>query len=169
MKNLWGLSEMGKVLLPTDALNEINKAKLENKQIGLCCGGYDLLHPGHIMHFESAKKFCDVLVVAITCDKYVNKRKGKGRPVFNEYLRAYSVSQIVPVDYAIVCPYETAIEFIHLFKPDCYIKGSDYVNNTEPNLLLEKQAIESVGGKMQHTLDQKLSTTDIIKYIKDKL
>ena len=37
-----------------------NKSK---KKIGLCHGVFDILHEGHIEHFQESKKFCDILVV----------------------------------------------------------------------------------------------------------
>lgn len=157
---------MGKIVKLEELENILQYYKSTNNKIGLCCGGFDLLHPGHMMHFESAKKICDILTVAVTCDKYVSKRKGQGRPIFNEQLRAYAVGQLVSVDFSFVCPYETAIEAIQKLKPNYYIKGPDYVNCQEQNFLLEKQAIESVGGELKHTMDEKLSTTEIIKHIK---
>ncbi len=160
---------MGKIVEIDKLVSILEYYKLNDNKIGLCCGGFDLLHPGHIMHFESAKKLCDVLTVAVTCDKFVGKRKGTGRPVFNENLRIYSVSQLVSVDFAFVCPYNTAIEVIQLLKPNYYIKGPDYINNNDLDLLLEKQTIQNLGGEIKFTEDTKFSSTEIIKYIKEKL
>ena len=41
--------------------NLVKKIKnfYKNKKIGLCHGVFDLLHLGHIKHFEEAKKNCD--------------------------------------------------------------------------------------------------------------
>ena len=52
----------------------VSQAKVQGKKVGLCHGGFDLLHPGHIIHFESAKRLCDVLMVSVTSDKFVGKR-----------------------------------------------------------------------------------------------
>jgi bifunctional ADP-heptose synthase (sugar kinase/adenylyltransferase) len=43
------------------------------RKIVLCHGVFDLLHVGHIRHFEQAKKLGDILVVTVTPDIYVNK------------------------------------------------------------------------------------------------
>ena len=67
------------------SLNNLSKKiidfKKKNKKIILCHGVFDLLHLGHIKHFEEAKKYGDILVVTITPNKYVSK--GPNRPVFN--------------------------------------------------------------------------------------
>jgi len=67
-----------KIVPIQEAKKIINQKKHKKKTVGLCHGGYDLLHPGHIKHLQSAKKFCDVLFVSITSDKFVTKRKGTG-------------------------------------------------------------------------------------------
>ena len=54
-----------------------------------CHGVFDLLHIGHIRHFEQARKLGDVLVVTLTPDRYVNK--GPHRPAFPAELRAEAV------------------------------------------------------------------------------
>lgn len=144
-------------------------AREEGKKIGLCIGGYDLLHPGHMRHFESAKSFCDILIVGVTADRFVAKRKGDGRPVYNESLRSYSISQMHCVDYVFVSDFEKAIESIEGIRPDYYIKGPDFIGKNTPGITSERNAIASVGGEMRYTTDEKLSTTDIIRYIKDKI
>ena len=58
--------------------------KKEKNKIVLCHGVFDVVHIGHIKHFEKAKEFGDILIVSITADKYVNK--GPGKPLFSEKL-----------------------------------------------------------------------------------
>jgi len=51
-----------------------------NKKIVLCHGVFDLLHYGHLKHFETAKKQGDVLFVSVTHDQFIDK--GFNRPFF---------------------------------------------------------------------------------------
>ena len=106
---------------------EIKKQRYQNKTIVLCHGVFDLLHLGHIKHFESAKKNADFLVVSITSDKFVNK--GPGRPLFKKDDRANTISALSVVDAVIISNFETSEEMINLIKPDVYFKGPDYKNN----------------------------------------
>jgi len=147
----------------------IESAKSDKKTVGLCVGSYDLLHPGHMKHFESAKDFCDILVVSVTADKYVRKRKGLNRPIISEDLRVYSISQLTSVDYVIISPYERATQLIIALKPSYYIKGSDYINKQTLGITAERKAIAKVGGGMKYTFDEKLSTTDLINDIKNNV
>lgn len=154
------------ILNENELVGKISFLKKKNRTIGLCIGAFDLLHPGHIAHLISAKKFCDVLVVGVTSDKHVSKRKRRN-PIFNEHMRAYSVSQIKSVDYVFISNYLTADKVITLIKPDVYIKGPDYANKNTPGITSDRKAIQDIGGEIKYTTDQKLSSTEIIKYIQD--
>lgn len=147
-----------------DFISTLNK---EGKKLGLCHGGFDLLHPGHIKHLESAKQLCDLLVVSITSDRFNLKRKGKGRPIYTENLRAYTAAALDFVDYVIITDYERAVEVIEKIKPDFYIKGPDFINKNTPGIIAEREAVEKNGGKLQFTKDEKFSTTELIEHIRN--
>lgn len=151
------------------AAKKIRDIKTLGKTAGLCHGGFDLLHPGHIKHFESARRLCDCLLVSITSDRFVASRKGLGRPIFSDKLRAYSVAGIEFVDFVVISDFKKGIEVIKKLKPSYYIKGPDFVSKTTPGITLEREAIKSVGGEIRYTTDIKVSTTEIIKYIKEKI
>ena len=57
---------------------------------------FDVIHAGHINHFNSAKKFGDFLIVSVTSDKFVNK--GFDRPIFNLNNRKI-ISELSMVDF----------------------------------------------------------------------
>lgn len=126
-------------------------------------GVFDLLHPGHIRHFEAARRHGDVLVVTLTPDHFV--AKGPGRPVFNERLRAESVAALECVDYVAINRWPTAVETINLLRPNVYCKGSDYENRDSDltgGILLEEQAILEAGGRIEFTSDITFSSTELL-------
>ena len=84
----------------------IKQLRIKNKKIVLCHGVFDLLHIGHIKHFQEAKSFGDILIVTITPDKYVNK--GPNRPAFNSQLRSESLQALECIDYVVVNKWQTA-------------------------------------------------------------
>lgn len=151
-----------------EIINIITTLRKTGKKIGLCTGSFDFLHPGHITHLISAKKLCDILVVAIAKDKYSSSKYLKsGRPLFSDNLRAFVVSKLKPVDFVFL--EDGILETVEKIKPDVYIKGIDYCNAKDPNIILQKKMLESWGGKMVFTKDEKISTTDIIKHIQEKI
>jgi histidinol-phosphate phosphatase family protein len=120
-------------------------------------------------HFESAKNLCDVLFVSITSDRFVTSRKGSDRPVFTDKLRAYSATCVEFVDYVVISDFEKGVEVIKKLKPSYYIKGPDFINKSTPGITAEREAIASVSGETKYTNDPTLSTTEIIRYIKEEL
>lgn len=141
----------------------LEKFRQDGKRIVHCHGVFDLLHPGHIRHFEMAKKEGDILVVTVTKDEYVNK--GPGRPVFNHNLRAESIAAIECVDYVAVNEWPTAVETIRRLKPHLYVKGSDYVKretDVTAKIYEEEEAVKSVGGMLHFTDDITFSSSSLI-------
>lgn len=141
----------------------VQEAKKEGKRVVLCHGVFDLLHPGHIRHFEEAKKQGDLLVVTITPNRFTNK--GPGRPFFSERLRAESIAALQCVDCVAVNEWPTAIETIQLIKPDFYAKGTDYADSSKDvtgNIAKEKESVEAVGGRIHFTDDITFSSSQLI-------
>ncbi len=157
-----------KIISHDEAARKVTELKKKGKTAGLCSGGFDLLHPGHIRHFESAKKMCDRLIAAVAADKIVTKRKGQNRPIFSENLRAYSVAGIQFVDYVVINRYERTVDIIKTLKPTFYIKGHDFIGKNTPGITAEREATEAAGGQVRYTNDQKLSTTEIIRKIQSE-
>src|SRR5436190_1757008 len=94
------------------------------KVVVQCHGVFDLMHIGHIRHFESAKRLGDVLIVTVTPDRYVNK--GPNRPVFTEAHRAWAIGALACVDYVAINQSPMATDTIRLLKPNIFAKGSEY-------------------------------------------
>lgn len=147
-----------------DIAEEIKK---DGKKIAHCHGCFDLLHPGHVMHFKAARKYGDVLIVTITEDKFVNK--GPDRPVFNENIRAENLAAIEFIDYVAINRSPRATPAIETIQPDFYVKGQDYKDLDEDfsgGIIEEKQAVEKCGGQLVFTDEIQFSSSKLInRYI----
>ena len=137
--------------------------KKKGKKIVHCHGVFDLMHPGHILHFQAAKKHGDVLVVTLTPDQYVNK--GPNRPVFNNNLRLQSIAALECVDFVALNEWPTAVQTILKLKPNIYIKGQDYADDKQDltgKIKDEMNAVKKVGGKMAFTNEETFSSSSLI-------
>ena len=146
----------------------LDNLRRDGKKIVQCHGVFDLIHPGHIKHLESAKKQGDILVVTLTRDKYV--RKGPGRPVFTEALRAETIASLEIVDYVCLSDDYTATECIKILKPDIYAKGQDYQDRNQDitgKISEEEEALRAVNGKIHFTNDIIFSATSLINRFLD--
>ena len=87
-------------------------------------GVFDLIHPGIINHLKQARKQGDVLVVTVIRDNDV--RRGPGRPVFQDSLRAENVASLELVDYVCIVDDEVPFECVKVIRPDVFAKGQAY-------------------------------------------
>ncbi len=145
-------------------VEKIRAMKAEGKKIGMCTGSFDLLHPGHLTHLCSAKTYCDRLVVGVANDIFSGaRRQSSGRPILPDYLRAYMVSRLKPVDYVFL--EDGTPRFLELVRPHFFIKGPDYSHGTNSLLQEQERMLATWGGQLVYTADEKLSTTDLITHI----
>ena len=49
---------------------------MENKIISIVSGGFDPIHPGHIMMMKDCLKFSDYLIVGVNSNKWLINKKG---------------------------------------------------------------------------------------------
>lgn len=126
----------------------------------LCCGCFDLLHPGHIAHLKAAREFGDRLVIALTVDQTVNK--GAGRPVYTWGERAAMLMALRCVDDVVASSY--GADAIRVVRPDVFAKGIDYV--TRGVRQDEIDACKEVGAVVRFTETPKMGTSDVIRRIR---
>src|SRR5690242_7783863 len=82
------------------------RERFRDKKIVQCHGAFDLVHMGHLIHFEEARSQGDILVVTITGDKYITKKRSV---TFSEENRARQVAALEIVDYVCVVPEPSAL------------------------------------------------------------
>ena len=135
----------------------------QGKVIVHCHGTFDLIHPGHIVHFEEARALGDILIVTITGEKFVNK--GPGRPYFNDQLRSRWLAALWCVDYVVVVPYPAAVEAIECVRAHFYCKGREYAdpmtdltNNIGDDIL----AVTRMGGEIRYLGSILFSSTKLL-------
>ena len=116
-------------IIPFDELPRL-RARFTGQKIVLCHGAFDLVHIGHLIHFEEARAAGDVLVVTITADAHITKKRSV---TFSEDHRARQVAALEIVDYVAVVQEPTALSAIEALHPDVYVKGPEYAD-----LMLDK-------------------------------
>ena len=152
-----------KIVAFEDANALCARLREQGKVIVHCHGTFDLIHPGHIVHFEEARALGDLLVVTITGEKFVNK--GPGRPYFNDQLRSRWLAALWCVDYVVVIPFPAAVEAIECIRPQFYCKGREYAdpmtdltNNIGDDIL----TVQRVGGEIRYLGSILFSSTRLL-------
>jgi cytidyltransferase-like protein len=96
-------------------------------RIGFTAGNFDLLHPGYIYTFETAKQHCDYFMVFLQKDPS-ETRFTKYKPVIPLYERYKTLMSIKYIDEVVT--YQTEddlLKLIDFYRPDVRILGDDYI------------------------------------------
>ena len=145
-------------------LAEITRhAKDAGELVVLCHGVFDLLHIGHIKHFQEAKTLGHLLIVTITPDRFVNK--GPHRPAFTAELRLQALAALDCIDFVAVNEWPAATKALELIKPNFYCKGPDYKKHADDvtgEIDNEEKAIQAVGGQLYYTSDITFSSSSLL-------
>ena len=141
------------------------RERLRAKTIVLCHGAFDLVHMGHVLHFEEAASLGDVLVVTITADQYITKKRSVS---FSEVYRARQVAALEIVDFVAIVNEPSAVLAIDALRPDIYVKGSEYADlvlDKTANIFREKHLIEGYGGRVHFTTGETFSSTKLSHFL----
>lgn len=98
------------------------RKKIKRKRIKVLYGGaFDLLHYAHVLAIAKAKTYGDYLVMEISPDKRVRKKKGKNKPIISGEERAEIIRALRDVDEVVHLPNAVKNwfpELLDLVKPD---------------------------------------------------
>lgn len=123
----------------------------------------DLLHAGHILAIEEAKKHCDYLIVGLLCDptiKNVCSKRPAVQSTYERYIQLRAVKwidEIIPYD-GNVSDAEVLIESLPF---DIYFLGSDYKDKEFEG----KQLLVELNKEIYYIQRSRLSSTELRKRI----
>ena len=165
-----------KILDYNNIAKRISLHKKQGKKVVFVTGCFDIMHFGHIIFLNYAKKQGDILVVGLGSNKTIRKLKGPRRPIITEKLRVRILAALELVDYVVINKEKLInynIDFsilISKIKPDVFV-----VPETDKKLDYKKNLVEKFGGKLKifkrlakDSLAGGLSSTKILELI-DKL
>lgn len=125
-------------------------------------GTFDILHRGHLEMLKFARDQGNYLLVAIDTDRRVKELKGETRPINNQEDRKFHLMSLAFVnEVQLFDSKEELIEIMKSYKPDVYVKGSDWKSGTGTAHEYSKEVIyyDRVGD---------YSTTNIIQSIANR-
>lgn len=148
------------VVAEDQLLLAIADARAHNETIVMTNGCFDILHPGHVVYLEQARRLGDRLVVAVNDDDSVRRLKGADRPVNPLDHRMAILAALKCVDWVVPFAEDTPQRVICRVLPDYLVKGGDYT----PEQVAGHDCVTANGGRVK-ILDyiEGHSTTGIIK------
>ena len=132
-------------------------------RIGITCSTFDLLHAGHIVMLEEAKRHCDYLVAALQVDP-TQDRDSKNKPIQTVVERQIQLAAVRFVDEIVVYNTEKELDDIFLTLPiNVRIIGEEYKDKDfTAKEICYKRKIEIIYNKRDHSF----SSTDLRKRTK---
>lgn len=140
----------------------LNTEKNKSNKIVMTNGCFDILHLGHVDYLQKAKKFGDLLIVAINDDNSISRLKGKGRPINNLEERTKLIAALECINYVIVFSEDNPKKLYCEIMPDVLVKGSDYAGK----FISGAEEVKQSGGEIKLVdLLPGYSTTNSIEQI----
>jgi rfaE bifunctional protein nucleotidyltransferase chain/domain len=136
--------------------------KKNNHKIVLTQGVWDLIHEGHAKYLQKAKRFGDVLIVAVDTDEVVRYRKGPNRPIVPEKERVKMISHLKPVDLIVLKESKTDHnKLIRTIRPDVLVISDSTPPNKKGKSFFEevREEHEKFCGKIINLKPQSTTST----------
>ena len=132
-------------------------------KIGITCSTFDLLHAGHVVMLEEAKRHCDYLIAALQVDP-TQDRKEKNKPIQSVVERQIQLAAVRFVDEIVVYNTEKELDDIFLTLPiNVRIIGEEYKDKDfTAKKICYKRKIKIIYNKRDHSF----SSTDLKKRTK---
>lgn len=150
---------MNKILLDSDA------SKLPPNSV-LAGGCFDVIHSGHVEFLDKSKSLGKKLCLLLESDESIREKKGKGRPLNNQSIRAENLSKLDTVDYIILLKKsDSSLYYYNLVKllhPAIIAVTAD-----DPLLDTKKEQANTVEGRVVSVMDRdnRYSSTKLIEEV----
>lgn len=147
--------------------DDLRRVREEHRTLKIvqCHGAFDLVHVGHLIHLEEARALGDLLVVTITADRHITKKRSV---TFTQDQRAHQLASLEIVDYVAVVDEPSALSAIEILHPDVYVKGPEYADLTldaSRSIYHEMRVLESYGGRIHFTSGETFSSTKLSHFL----
>jgi len=104
----------------------VERLKKDGKRICFTNGCFDIVHQGHVLYLEEARRHGDCLIVGVNTDSSVREIKGENKPVIPLEGRMTVLAALEVVDYVVPFAEPDPFELISVLRPHVLVKGGDW-------------------------------------------
>ena len=138
------MSELSSKVLTLQALSESSVPELEG--VSLCYGLFNVIHPGHLRYFQTARQHGDCLVVAV---EGANALYGLERTEsFSEVDRARAVAALEIVDRVVILDAGRLEDLVSLIKPRSMVLGREFESERLAEVEQAVARVRKFGGQV---------------------
>ena len=135
---------MSSILRLSELDPKTNRCDLSGATV--CFGHFNIIHPGHIRYFRTAKEYGSTLVVALEGDAQLpdNERQN----VFPEWERAQSLISIELIDFVVILDVGTLEDFVNQVKFRSLVLGREFQEVRASKVAGAVNVVQESGGKV---------------------
>jgi FAD synthetase len=127
----------------------------------LATGVFNILHPGHLLFLNEARKLGDELDVIVSSDEIASKLKE--RPLLPEDQRAEMVGALKPVDKVFVGDKKDTLALLPVIKPDVVALGHDQdVDENDLQSAIAARGLDTQVVRVKRNLNEKFTSSSKI-------
>lgn len=138
---------------------------MKKYKVGYTDGTFDMFHVGHLNIIETAKQYCEYLIVAVHGDEVVQEMKPA--PIIGEEDRRRIVAAVKGVDQAEITRFRDKRKLWDLYHYDVIFIGDDY-KGTERWNRIEKELKEVGADVVYIPYTKTISSSKIRQRILDR-
>jgi D-beta-D-heptose 7-phosphate kinase/D-beta-D-heptose 1-phosphate adenosyltransferase len=116
----------GKIKEREELRHIVEGLKGQGKRIVFTNGCFDILHQGHVLYLEEARRQGDCLIVGVNSDSSIKEIKGEKRPLVPLKARMTVLAALEAVDYVVPFDEPDPFAVISLLRPHILVKGGDW-------------------------------------------
>jgi rfaE bifunctional protein kinase chain/domain len=131
------------------------------KDVAVCYGHFNLIHPGHLRYLRHAKTLANKLIVAIVSDKDLGKNTKEH--YFHEKERAESIANIECVDNVVILNNNSLNELISSIKPNFLVLGREFESRKTKDIQLAINTVNKQGRVVFHAGETHYATTQLLR------
>ena len=134
----------------------------------VCFGHFNIIHPGHIRYFRTAKEYGPTLVVALEGDAQlpVNERHN----VFPEWERAQSLISIELIDFVVILDTGSLEDFVNQVDLATLVLGREFEEARAAKVAEAVNVVRKSGGKVIYDAGETQYTSlELFSWSKDDL
>lgn len=152
-----------KICVAAEAAQRASAWRRVGQRVVFTNGCFDLVHAGHALHLEEARRLGDRLIIGLNSDHSIRGLKGDSRPIQCQQDRAILLASLEAVDAVVIFDEPTPLDLVLAIRPDVMVKGNDYAKSA----IAGAAEVESWGGQVVTLpLVEGRSTSRIIERIR---
>ncbi len=119
---------------------------IELKEYSLCFGHFNVIHPGHLRYFQTARLYNEKIIVALEGDKQLES--SNTGDWFSEDERAQAVAALEVIDKVVILDSGNLVNLVDKLKPSVLVLGREFERDRATEVATAIASVRSFHGQI---------------------